>query len=124
MKKKRDRVKRPGLKKNLNRKNIQEYLDFDYLDKLNDEELDFMNKMVLEHYTADFRCKKGEKNLVKSKKKKREIFRNNNSRNVDLYSRIKIINKLDGLDKVYDQKEEYEDMLHLKLDLMKQFTKK
>lgn len=79
----RDRTKYPGLTKKANRWNIQHYMDFDYLDKLSDKEKEFLSQFATEHYSADFR---GDATLIKGKKKRREIYNNNNARNRDLYS--------------------------------------
>lgn len=57
----------------------QEYLDYDYLDQLSPKELDWLNRFTEEHLNGNFEHK-GTK-LVKGKKKRREIWRENNSRN-------------------------------------------
>lgn len=76
---KRSRVDNPALKPNYNSKIRQEYLDYDYLDKLNKKELDWLNRFTEEYLGANFNHS-GTK-LHRSKEKRRELYNNNNSRN-------------------------------------------
>lgn len=104
----------------MNRINIQELLDFDYLDKLSDKDKIYLSKFCTEFYSADFR---GEKPLHKSKKKKREIYNNNNARNRDTTALLGAYKMLDGLDKAPSISENTEALDEL-VDLMKKLSKK
>jgi hypothetical protein len=75
--------------------NRQELLDMDYIDKLSPEEKDFLNRALEEIIITNF-AHKGEK-LIKSKTKRRELYRENNARNTDLYANQKAQNKLSSL---------------------------
>ncbi len=116
----RARTKYPGLVKNLNKASIQNYIDFDYIDNLSDTEKKFLSDFVTEYYSADFRNSK----LIKNKKGKREVYRNNNSRNNDLYTREFIYNRLDGMDKVKEKPtSDTEDKFIKAIDLKSKFSK-
>lgn len=78
-----------GLDKGVNRRNLQEYIDFDYLKQLSDEELSVLDRFCKEYYSADFRHPK---TLINGKKARREIYKANNRRNFDTYSFAKLAN--------------------------------
>lgn len=84
-KKKRSEVKRPALVKGLNARVRQATIDFDYLDQLNEAELDWLNKFMEEENNASF--KNDDTDLNKSDEDKRRVYSNNNSRNRCLYTR-------------------------------------
>lgn len=99
---KRSSVKYPNLDPALNLKTRQDLIDFDYLDKLNEKELKWLNQFVDEEINANFpkyrRRVLPKKEIVvelKSGKKKKkdyyktESYKRNNSRNVDIYTRAK-----------------------------------
>lgn len=88
----RSKVKTPGLKKQYNLKSRQEFLDMDYIDKLNDSEKEWLNKFIEEEVNADFRHKG--KKLNRTKKERQKIYNNNNARNRDIYTREKAAGKL------------------------------
>lgn len=88
----RSKVKNPGLKKQYNLKSRQEFLDFDYIEKLNDSEKEWLNRFIEEEVNADFRHKG--KKLNRTKKEKQKIYNNNNARNRDIYTREKAAGKL------------------------------
>lgn len=69
----------------------EEIGDFDYLDKLNEEELDFLNKFAGEYINASVPKFGG---LHRTKEEKSEVYGRNNARNRDLYSRSKAGAKL------------------------------
>jgi len=84
---KRSRTKNAALNKHLNSKVRQEYLDYDYLDQLSPKELDWLNRFTEENLGANFNHA-GPK-FTKTKKKKREIYNENNARNRCLYGKLK-----------------------------------
>lgn len=91
---KRQTKKYAGLSRDVNRKNLKEFIDFDYIDKLTDKEKDFLDRFCKEDYSADF---SHDRTITKSKKKRREIYRNNNKRNQDTFSYFNSFGKLDEL---------------------------
>lgn len=85
---KRSKIKHPALKPKYNSRVRQEYLDYDYLDKLNEEELNWLNKFTAEWNNAEI--KEGDPNAIHDySKHKKEIFDRNNARNRDLYGHVK-----------------------------------
>lgn len=83
-KKKRDLDKYPALNPRLNAKTRQEVLDMDYLKKLSDAELKFMNQFMAEYVSGAF--KKDENgeyssdNFHKNAEERRECYTRNNAR--------------------------------------------
>lgn len=67
--------------------NRSEELYVDYLDKLSEEEKDWLNRFNEEYVNANF--KHGGKVLHKTKAQKREIYAKNNSRNRCILNRYK-----------------------------------
>lgn len=102
---KRSKHKYPSLKRNLNSKVRQEYVDYDYVDgfknystgettirPLNDEEKQFLEDFNNEYYNASVgrQCDEGKDNRFhKSKKLVKERQDANNERQRDLYGRIR-----------------------------------
>lgn len=86
MKKKnrRSQTKNAALKPNLNIKNRQELIDFDYLDKLNDKEKAWLNNFVEEEINANFNHTG--KILNKTDEEKRTCYNRNNARNRDIFA--------------------------------------
>jgi hypothetical protein len=74
----------------------KEYLDFDYLDQLSEEEKTWLNKFVDEELHASF--KNDKRDLNKTKDDKKRAYSNNNSRNRDLYSIAKVSNLVTKLE--------------------------
>lgn len=73
-------------------KNRNDYADYDYLDKLNEKELRWLKAFHREYINADFKHKY--RKLIKSKKRKQEIYHINNARNRCLYNLLKWTNEL------------------------------
>lgn len=84
---KRSKINNPGLKPNYNSKIRQEYLDYDYLDKLSPEDLKWLNSFSEEYLGTNFNHPG--KKLFKSKAKKRELYNQNNARNRCLFSQTR-----------------------------------
>lgn len=84
-KKKRDLEKYPALNPRLNAKTRFEVLDMDYIKKLNDAELQFLNQFMAEYVSGAF--KKSEEggysssNLHQTLEERRECYTRNNVRN-------------------------------------------
>jgi len=97
----RSRSKHPALNPKFAPKVRKDYLDFDYLDQLSEEEKDWLNKFVDEELHASF--KNDKRDLNRTKKDRRRVYSNNNSRNRDLYG-ISKANRL--LDKIEDMVQE------------------
>jgi hypothetical protein len=51
----RDQIKRPALNKKYNSRILGEFIDYDYLDKLSESELDFLNKFTEEYHKASYK---------------------------------------------------------------------
>lgn len=109
--------------KQFNSKIRQEYIDYDYLDKLSDKEKAFLNAFTEEEIGANFNHKG--KKLTKSKKKKREVYGKNNARNRCAYSKSRALNQLTAYTQkvqdmleinIADDNRDYEDVLIEYLD--------
>jgi hypothetical protein len=68
-------------------KNRNECSDYDYINKLSTEELDWLNGFHREWVNADF--KHNFKKICKNEESKLHCFQMNNSRNRDIYSRLR-----------------------------------
>jgi hypothetical protein len=135
---KRSNRKYPALDKTFNLKTRGELLDFDYVDKLNPKEKEWLNRFVEETVNASFPVKKkgtvskktGKKSktvyntnkaLNKTKAKRKEIYDSNNARNRCVYTRNKAQGKLDYVEDLKISMEEeldenMEDRLINKID--------
>lgn len=88
MKKKQTRTKvlsskkRWGLEVRTYAKNIQHYVDMDYIDELSEEEKDWLNIFSEEYYGNTFREKK--KSLNKNKKARQDCYNRYNARQRDI----------------------------------------
>jgi hypothetical protein len=85
LKKKRDLEKYPALNPRLNAKTRFEVLDMDYLKKLDEESLRYLNQFMGEYVSGAFKKdEKGEyspENLHKTVEERRECYTRNNTRN-------------------------------------------
>jgi len=85
---KRSRKKFAALEPTLNLKTrYEELTDFDYIDKLNDKEKDWLNRFLEEEVNANFNH--GGKILNKKKEDRKRCYDKNNARNRDVMSRNK-----------------------------------
>lgn len=80
----RDKIKNVGLRKEKFSKIKQEYHDIDYVNKLNDEEKQWLSKFLEEDLGARFNH--GQENIYTEKDDVRASYRRNNQRNRDLYA--------------------------------------
>ncbi len=88
-----EKQKYPALNPKYQVANRRELLgDIDYIDKLNDKEKEFLNSFLSETVITNFKHRG--KKLIKTKEKKRELYRENNRRNIDLYNVTKQTGKL------------------------------
>jgi hypothetical protein len=83
----RNKVKNAALKKQYTPRVRQEYLDYDYLDQLNEEELAWLNKFTEEHLNASFNH--DETDIQSYEKYGKDSNDRNNARNRDLYGALK-----------------------------------
>lgn len=58
--------------------------DIDYIDKLSEEEKDWLNRFLQETVVTNFNH--GGENLYKDKEERRKLYTENNKRNADVYS--------------------------------------
>lgn len=81
----------------------QEYLDADYLHKLSDTELEYLNQFYKEHYNANFDKENNYKNNllnVSDASTRKAVYKENNARNRDTFSSGKATGTLIYLDNV------------------------
>lgn len=105
--KKRDKVKHPGLEKNLFSKIKQEYFDLDYADKLNEEEKKWLSQFMEEYLGANVNKERmlrkyGTDVIHKEDDKRKNCFNMNNARNRDVYSISKVTGKMVSTDEVFE----------------------
>lgn len=107
------------LKHEYNLKSRIDLLDYDYLDKLNPKEKEWLAKFTEEYTHANF-SHSGTK-IHKKKAHKTDSYNRNNARNRDIYTIQKSRHHLGNLDelKFEEEKIEIEDKLIEKLDLKK-----
>lgn len=88
-KSKRSRVKNPGLKKQYNSKVKQEYIDYDYVDKLSPEEAEWLNKFSEEYIGAKLNHHDA---LHDTPELRKDCFDRNNARQRCIYGNSKAKN--------------------------------
>lgn len=87
-KKRRSKVKHPALKVKYSPKVRQELIDYDYLDQLKPEELDWLNKFSEEYINAKFN--NDETDIDQTPEGRKASYDRNNARNRCLYSQLKV----------------------------------
>lgn len=110
----------PGLTHRNNSKSSSEYVDYDYLDRLSEKELQYLSNFTEEYLRGNFQHPKGKK-IHRSKAKRKSCYANNNSRNRDILSRAKSGNLLRDITTIKEKsnKDDYENYLNSVLDLFK-----
>lgn len=93
-KNRRNQAKFPALEKKYNLLSRQELIDFDYIDKLNDKEKEWLNKFVEEEVNASF---KHSKPLNRTKKQRQACYTKNNARNRCILTKNKMLGNVDDL---------------------------
>lgn len=109
----------PALKKELNLKSRQEEIEVDYLNKLNNEQKEWLNMFNAEYVNAHFTDrKKLHKNIHNTKKLKQSCDKRNNDRKECVYTRSKAGSKLKYLEDIGEHVaiNNYEDILINKID--------
>lgn len=94
----RQKAKYPALDPVYNPKNRRESIDFDYLDQLSVEELEWLNKFMEEHNGANLDYKNLKNNLHNTKELKKDCTDRVNARNRCLYTIAKINGRLTNED--------------------------
>lgn len=79
-----------------------------YVGQLNDHEKAWMNKFMEEYNNASF-DKNNKTNLMKTKQEKRDSYNRNNSRNRDVFNRLKMNNDLVYIEDVNYKETKTED---------------
>jgi len=106
---KRSSTKYPALNKSLNLKIRSELIDFDYVDKLSEEEKAWLNKFSEEYTNASFKKNKdgsfSRKNLHKGSLRN-DCYNRNNWRNNDVYGVSKANDMLKDAKKMNNHLEE------------------
>lgn len=88
----RTKTKYPALKRHLNLKTRYDALDYDYVEKLSEDEKDWLNRFSEEYINANFNHPG--KVLHKTKKLKKDCYDKNNSRNRDIFTKSKAAGQL------------------------------
>lgn len=114
----RNSKKYPALEKSVNLKTRQDLVDYDYLNKLSPDELEFLNKFTEETVSTSFTKKNGKYsgNLHKKKSQKKELWNSNNSRNRCQYTRAKAMGILKDGETVVNHLEDKSNMSTNKLE--------
>jgi hypothetical protein len=101
--KKKQLKKRYGISGRTQKKIRRELFDQDYIDKLSNKELDFLDKFNREFNQADFKSSPG-KPLHKTKSERKICTDRNNARNRCMYSRAKARDQLESIDDAFNKK--------------------
>jgi hypothetical protein len=86
---KRARTKYPALKPELNLKSRYELIDYDYVEKLSEEDKAWLNKFTEEYVNASLDSENLENNFHCTDELKKDCYRRNNARNRDILTRAK-----------------------------------
>jgi hypothetical protein len=103
----RTKTKHPNLKPEFNLKSRTELIEADYLHKLSEAELDWLDCFNKEYVNAGFN-KDNKKNLHKTKKQKKDCYDRNNARNRDVLTRAKASGKFHYIDDITGSNDEEE----------------
>lgn len=101
----RSKTKHPNLKKQYTSRVRQEYIDQDYIDKLSEEQKDYLNKFNGEYYGAAMDFVNLENNLHNTKELKEDCTDRNNHQNNDVYGVAKAQNRINDIKMMTIQKE-------------------
>jgi hypothetical protein len=118
---KRSRIKYSALDPTVNLKTRYELIaDYDYLDKLSEQEKAWLNKFTKEYVNADLDSKKASRNLHRTKELKKDCYDRNNARNRCIWTKCKASGNFVSIDEVPKkviENENYEEVLVQKIDL-------
>jgi hypothetical protein len=95
--------KRYGISGRTQKKIRRDLFDQDYIDKLSNKELDFLDKFNREFNQADFKSAPG-KPLHKTKAERKICTDRNNARNRCMYSRAKARDQLENTEEAFHKK--------------------
>ena len=115
----RELSKYPALDPSLNLKSRTELLDYDYLHKLDEKELEWLNKFTEEYVNANIDTEKPRKNLHKNKSLIKDCYDRNNSRNRDVLTRQKASNKTVYLEEIMEKGYDEQEKLNARIELKK-----
>jgi hypothetical protein len=118
-KNRRNLSKYPALDPSLNLKSRTELLDYDYLNKLSDEELNWLNKFTEEYVHANLDTAKPRNNLHRTKSLRKECYDRNNARNRDVLIRQKAQNKSIYLEEIKEKGKDDQERLDAHIELKK-----
>jgi len=117
---KRSKVKYSALDPTVNLKTRYELIaDYDYLDKLSDNEKAWLNKFTKEYVNADLDTKRKSKNLHRTDRLRKDCYDRNNARNRCVWTKCKASGKFVSIDEVPSkvvENENYEETLIEKID--------
>jgi len=98
-------------------------IDFDYIEQLSTKDKEFLDKFSKEFYSADFRS---DKPLHKGKKRRRAIYKTNNSRNQDTTAYLGNFGALESYNELNDddlKSRSPEDALNSMIDFKRKQTR-
>ena len=99
-KNKRQKAKYPALRPELNLKTRYELLDYDYINKLSEQEKRWLNDFTEEYINASLDSKNLENNLHNTDELKKDCYRRNNARNRDILTRAKASGSFVSIDEM------------------------
>lgn len=120
----RQRSKYPGLDPKLNRINLRDAIDYDYVNALSEKDKDWLNRFSVEYYSADF---SGDRTLIKGKKARRKIYKANNDRNQDTTAYLGNFKALGSYEDLHDddlKSKSPEDSFIQAIDMKKKATRR
>lgn len=91
---------RYGLSPNFAKKGAKEFIDFDYLSSLSDDELDFLAKFSAEHYQNTFHNTENDF-AERGSQQRKDCYSRENARNRDIWSafyRLPLFEDTDSFD--------------------------
>lgn len=94
-------------------------MDYDYLHKLDEKELEWLNKFTEEYVNANIDTEKPRKNLHKNKSLRKDCYDRNNSRNRDVLTRQKASNKTVYLEEIMEKGYDEQEKLNARIELKK-----
>ena len=108
---KRSREKYPALKPEFNLKTRYELIDYDYINKLSEDEKKWLNKFTEEYTNASLDTKNPKKNLHKTKKLRKDCYDRNNARNRCILTKANATGIVDSYEAVKIKVEYEEDII-------------
>lgn len=115
----REASKYPALDPSLNLRSRTELLDYDYLHKLSEKELEWLNKFTDEYVNANINTERPKKNLHRNKSLRKDCYDRNNSRNRDVLTRQKASNRNVYLDDISEKGYDEQERLNARVELKK-----